>query len=586
MKKASKMLALLLALAMAASMAACGSSDGASAETTAAAEAAETEAAAEEGAETEAPAEEAEEPAAEEADAGEAAGEKVFKFATGTEPTSMDQSKGNSIADNEVQRALQEGLVRLINGEVQPGLAESWEVSEDGLTYTFHIRDGLLWSDGEPLTVDDIVYGFKRLVDPETASPYGWIAGSDASHILNADAVLAGEMSVDELGVAKVDDSTMTITVDTPVPYLLSLLGSCTEYSPVRADYVEQYGTDFAATAEKNVYSGPFVLTSSENQELHYAKNPNYWNADAVNFDEVVQYIVSDDSTRVAMFDSGDVDYVAIPNEQVPLYEGQDQSYQNGNDDYLYINSASETQPLLQDANFRLALNYGLSRTEYISLATNDIYDPGCTFVLPMLSGVNGGTYGEEYGDKLSAFPVDGDVAKAQEYLKAAGVEDPSSVTVELVITDAESEKLIGEVIQQQWQTNLGINVEIRQVTYSEKYGTVLPSGDYELAYGGWGPDYDDPNTYLALFNGNSPYNYSNYKNEEFDALMAAATTEQDVVARMDMLAQAENILLEDGAMVPLQYRTVHYLMNENVTGINFTVGAVNFDWPFGDIAQ
>ena len=165
----------------------------------------------------------------------------------------MDQSKGNSIADNEVQRALQEGLVRLVDKEVLPGLAESWEVSEDGLVYTFHIREGLLWSDGEPLTVDDIVYGFKRLVDPETASPYGWIAGSDAAHILNADGVLAGELSVDELGVAKVDDSTMTITVDTPVPYLISLLGSCTEFTPVRADYVEQYGTDFAATADKNV---------------------------------------------------------------------------------------------------------------------------------------------------------------------------------------------------------------------------------------------------------------------------------------------------------------------------------------------
>lgn len=584
MKKASKLVALLLALTMAASMAACGSSDSGSADTTAVAEeAVETEAAEEAGEEeVEEPAEEGEETAAE--------GEKLFRFATGTEPTTMDQSKGNSIADNEVQRALTEGLVRLVDGEILPGLAESWEISEDGLTYTFHIRDGLLWSDGETLTVDDIVYGFKRLVDPETASPYGWITGSDAAHILNADAVLAGEMDLDELGVAKVDDNTMTLTVDTPVPYLISLLGSCTEFSPVRQDYVEQYGTDFAATADKNVYSGPFVLESSENQELHYVKNPNYWNADAVNFDQVIQYIVTDDSTRVAMFDSGDIDYVAIPNEQVPLYEGQDQSYQNGNDDYLYINSASETQPLLQDANFRLALNYGISRTEYISLATNDIYDPGCTFVLPMLSGVNGGTYGEEYGDQLAAFPVDGDVEKAQEYLtaamEAANISDPSEITVELVITDAESEKLIGEVIQQQWQTNLGINVEIRQVTYSEKYGTVLPNGDYELAYGGWGPDYDDPNTYLALFNGNSPYNYSKYKNEEFDALMAQATVEQDAKTRMDILAQCENILLQDGAMVPLQYRTVHYLLNENVSGINFTVGAVNFDWPFGDIAQ
>ena len=511
-------------------------------------------------------------------------GEKVFRYAVSTEPTSLDPSKGNSIGDNEVQRALTETLVRTNEGVPEPGLAESWEVAEDGLTYTFHLRDGLKWSDGEPLTANDVVYGFRRLVSPETASPYAWIVG--VTNIKNGAESVDGTVPPEEMAVSAPDEKTVVIELTAPTAYFLNLIGTCTEFSPVRQDKVEEFGQDFAATADKNVYSGPFVLTSSENQVLVYEKNPNYWNADAVHFDRVEQSIVPEAATQVSMYESGDLDMVYLPVTDVELYEGQDQSFENGNDDFVYINCASETQPLLQDANFRLALNYGLSRTEYISLATNDIYDPGCTFVLPMLSGVNGGTYGEEYGDKLSAFPVDGDVAKAQEYLKAAGVEDPSSVTVELVITDAESEKLIGEVIQQQWQTNLGINVEIRQVTYSEKYGTVLPSGDYELAYGGWGPDYDDPNTYLALFNGNSPYNYSNYKNEEFDALMAAATTEQDVVARMDMLAQAENILLEDGAMVPLQYRTVHYLMNENVTGINFTVGAVNFDWPFGDIAQ
>lgn len=584
MKKASKLLALLLALAMAASMAACGSSGGGSAETTAAAEeAAETEAAEEAAEEAE---EEAEEPA-EEAEAP-AEGGKVFRYAVATEPTSLDQSKGNSVGDNEIQRALQEGLVRTIEGEIMPGLAETWEVDDSKTVYTFHLRDGLKWSDGQDLTTDDILYGFQRLCDPATASPYSWVATEDAAHIKGAQEVVYEGADMSELGVVALDDKTIEITLTTPAPYFLSLLGSCTEFCPVRKDYVEQYAEEFAATADKNVYSGPFLLTSSENQELHYAKNPNYWNADAVNFDEVIQYIIPNSDTQVAMYESGDLDMVYLPLEQVPLYEGEDQSFQNGNDDYLYINNESETQPLLQDVNFRLALNYGLSRTEYISLATNDVYDPGCSYVLPMLSGVSAATYGEEYGDKLAVFPVDGDVAKAQEYLAAAGVTDPSSVTVELCVTDSETEKLIGEVIQQQWQNNLGINVEIRQITYSEKYAAdgVLASGNYELCYGGWSPDYDDPYTYLALFYGKGGNNYSRFKNDEFDALLEASVTESDVQKRMDMLADAENVLLQNGAMVPLQYRTQHYLLNENVTGINFTVGAVNLDWPFGDIAQ
>lgn len=587
MSKFKKVLSLLLAAAMIASLAACGSSDGGAAETTAAAEeAVETEAAAEggeEAEEAEEPAEDAAEPAAE--------GGKEFRYAVSTEPTTLDPSKGNSVGDNEIQRALTEGLVRTIDGQVEEGLAEKWEISDDLLTYTFHLREGLVWSDGEPLTAQDILYGFQRLVDPETASPYGWIATDDAAHIVNAGAVLAGEMGVEELGVEAPDDSTFIIHLNTPAPYFLSLLGSCTEFSPVRKDYVEQYGVDFAATADKNVYSGPFILTSSENQELHYAKNPNYWNADRVNFDTVVQYIVPDAATQVAMYESGDLDMVYVPVDMVPQYEGMEgeSSYQNGNDDFVYINCSSETQPLLQDPNFRLALNYALNHTEYITLATNDVYDPATTFVLPLVGGAEK-TYGEEYGDTLAAFPLEGDMDLAKEYLQkamdAAGYSDPSEITLNFTCTDNETEKKIVETIQYMWQENLGINVEIDQITYGEKYTDVFPNHNFEVGYGGWSPDYSDPYTYLALYIGGSPNNYSAYNNPEFDALLESSTTEQDPVKRMEMLAQAENILLQDGAMVPLQYRTQHYLLNENVTGIKFSLGAVNLDWPFGDIAQ
>ena len=512
---------------------------------------------------------------------------KEFKFAVTTEPTTLDPSKGNSVGDNEIQRALTEGLVRTIDGQVTPGLAETWEVSEDLLTYTFHLRDGLKWSDGEPLTADQVVYGFQRLVDPETASPYAWIAGT--ANIVNANEAMAGNVGVEEIGVTAPDEKTVQIVLAAPTPYFLSLLGSCTEFGAVRQDVVEQWGVDFAATAEKNVYSGPFILESSENQELHYAKNPNYWNADAVNFDTVIQYIVPDPNTQLAMYESGDIDMCYVPLDSVPLYDDVDEAYQNGNDDFLYINSACETQPLLQDKNFRLALNYAINHAEYITLATNDVYDPACTFVLPLVAGVEK-TYGEEYGDMLHAFPLEGDEAKAKEYLQlamdAAGITDPSEITLEFVCTDNETEKKIVETIQYMWNRTLGINVEIRQITYAEKYTVVFTNHDYEVGYGGWSPDYSDPYTYLELFKGDNPNNYSGYNNPDYDALMVASITEADPKARMDMLAEAENILLDDGAVVPLQYRTQHYLLNENVSGIKFSLGAVNLDWPFGDIAQ
>ena len=207
--------------------------------------------------------------------------EKVFRYATNTEPTSLDPTKGQSIGDNEIQHAITEGLVRNTAGDIQPGLAEKWEVSDDGLTYTFHIREDAKWSDGEALTANDFVYSWQRLVDPETASPYAFIG----DYLKNGYAIETGTMDKSELGVKAVDDQTLEVTLENPTPYFLSLIGSSGQYAPLRQDIVEKYGTDFAATADKNVYSGPFKLTSSENNEYIFEKNENYWDIDDINLD-------------------------------------------------------------------------------------------------------------------------------------------------------------------------------------------------------------------------------------------------------------------------------------------------------------
>ena len=521
------------------------------------------------------------------ASSADTSGEKVFRFAIGMDPTTLDPSKGNSVLDNEVQRALTEGLVRTIDGEVTPGCAESWDVSDDQLTYTFHLRDGLKWSDGTDLTAQDFLYGIRRLVDPETASPYGWVAST--AGIVNAEACNSGEKELKELGVQAPDDKTVVITLANPTPYFLSLIGSCTEFAAVREDVVKQYGADFAATAAENVYSGPFVLKSSENQIYVFEKNPNYWNPDAVHFDRVEESVVTESATALAMYEAGDLDFVAIPLEQVANYKDSEEygSYENGNDDFVYINSGSETQPLLQDVNFRKALNYAVDHNSYISLATDDCYRPAMTFVLPEVAGASGGTYGEEYGDTLHAWPADGDPAQAKEYLQkamdAAGITDPSQITLNFTCTDSQTEKREVEVVQEMWTQNLGINVEIKQITYAEKYSNTYPNHDYEVGEGGWSPDYSDPYTYLELFRGDNPNNYSNYHNDEYDKKLASSVTEKDPVKRMQILAECENILLDDGAMVPLQFRVQDYLLRKNYSGIKFSLGAVNLDWAFGD---
>ncbi len=515
-------------------------------------------------------------------DGGDSSDGKVFRYATNTLPTTLDPTKGQSIGDNEIQHAITEGLVRNTAGDIQPGIAESWDESDDGLTYTFHLRDDAKWSDGEQITAADFEYSWKRLVNPETASPYAFIGDC----LKNGQAIEQGNMDVDELGVKAIDDTTLEVTLEHPTAYFLSLIGSSGQYAPLRQDVVEEYGTDFAATADKNVYSGPFVMTSSEDNVWVFEKNDNYWDKDSINLDKCELNYVENTDTQLSMYEAGDLDYVQVPTAYVPDYKDKSEVFANGNVDFCYINSKSDN-PVLGNQNFRLALNYALNRNDYNKLANADTYTAFNGLVFSGLQA-KGTTYGEAYDLDSYSYPLDGDQDKATEYLNAAmqelGIANASDITVEVVTTDADSSKRIVETLQEQWQNALGINVKIRQVTYADIYGKVFPEHDYEIGYGGWGADYDDPYSYLELFKGDSSYNYSQYENPEVDALLTASQDEPDTDTRMDELNQVEQIVLADGAFVPLQTRNVYYMLDDDTTGINFYYCSLNIDWVYADV--
>ena len=513
---------------------------------------------------------------------GDSADGKVFRYAVNTLPTTLDPTKGQSIGDNEIQHAITEGLTRNTAGDVKPGIAESWDESEDGLTYTFHLRKDAKWSDGEPITAADFEYSWKRLVNPETASPYAFIGDC----LKNGQAIEQGKMDVEELGVKAVDDTTLEVTLEHPTSYFLSLIGSSGQFAPLRQDIVEKYGTEFAATSEKNVYSGPFVMTSSEDNVWTFEKNDNYWDKDSIKLDKCELNYVENSDTQLSMYEAGDLDYVQVPTAYVPDYKDKAEVFANGNVDFCYINEKSDN-PALSNKNFRLALNYALNRNDYNKLANADTYTAFNGLVFPGLQA-KGTTYGEAYDLNSYSYPLDGDQDKATEYLNAAmqelGVSNASDITVEVVTTDADSSKRIVETLQEQWQNALGINVKIRQVTYADIYGKVFPEHDYEIGYGGWGSDYDDPYSYLELFKGDSSYNYSQYENPEVDQLLTASQDESDVDARMDHLNQVEQIILADGAFVPLQARNIYYMLDDDTTGINFYYCSLNIDWVYADV--
>lgn len=514
-------------------------------------------------------------------ESGGESGEKVFRYSTNTEATTLDPTKSNCIPDNEIQHAITESLVRNTGGEVTPGVAKDWTISDDGLVYTFNLNPEAKWSDGEQITAQDFVYSYQRLMDPKTAAPYAFIG----EYIKNGVKVEKGEMAPTELGVVAKDDTTLEITLEHPTDYFLSMIGAQAQFAPIRQDVVEQYGADFAADAEKNVYSGPYILTSAENQKWIFEPNEEYWDRENIKLDRVELSYVQKPDTALAMYESGDLDYSIVPSAAVAKYEGKDEVVRNGNVDYYYFNCDGANEAM-KNKNFRLALNYAFDRNSNNKLVNNGVHAPSNAIVFSGLKGVET-TYGEE--SNLKSYPLDGDEAKAKEYLNTAlkelGLSSPSDITVTITTTDAESSKKQAEACQEMWEETLGINVEINQVTYAE----VLKrhdTGEFDIIWGGWGSDYDDPYSYLELYKSDCAYNYSNYKNPEVDKLLNATQTETDAAKRMDMLHQAEQLIIDDGALLPQGERNVHYLLDKDVKGVEFFYCSVNIDWVYADIEQ
>lgn len=531
--------------------------------------------------EPEAPAEEPEEPAeGEEPEEGEEEpaeeSKKILRYSLTADVPTLDQHLANSIPSATVGHQIFEGLIRTYQGEVRPGIAEDWDMSEDGTVYTFYLRDAQ-WSDGEPVTAQDFEYSFRRLLDPETASGYAFIGMA----LKNANAVNKGEVPVEELGVRAIDEKTLEVELENPAGYFLSML-SMMQFAPTRQDYVEEFGKDYAANAENNAYNGPFIVKEWRHEDrLILEKNPNYWDADSINLDEVHIIIVPDQMTALAMFEDGELDMVEVPAEVVSQYEDDVEYYYNGANDFIKLQMDGSSP--LENKDLRLALNYALDRQEFIMLSTGGLYDPNPRYVLPQVNGVDG-EYGDEY--PYEAYPVEGDVDTALEHLDAAmetlGVSDPSEIELELLTTDVERTRKEAEIIQDDLESKLGIKINIRQVPYKQRL-EMEGNKEFEMVVTGWAPDYSDPMTYLELWTTDSGYNHGSYSNPEYDAKIELARTSTDQQERMDAMFEAEKILLEDGAIIPLQLRRIAMLTNPDLVGFESYFVGLSYEYTYAD---
>lgn len=493
---------------------------------------------------------------------------KVLKVAKDVELASMDQHIATDGLSFEVIAATIEGLYTVdADGNAIPAIAESYDLSEDGLTYTFYLREEAKWSNGDPVTSNDFVYAWRRLVDPNTASEYAFIM--DVAGVENAASVNSGDASLEELGVKAVDDYTLEVNLALPVPYFLQLM-AFPSFFPLNESFVTEKGDDYAQSPDGLLANGPFKMTEwTQGHSFKVEKNDSYYDKDNVNLDGVEYKIMKDAQTAALEFDSANMDIVRLTGEIVDLYKDND-AFTLIHEGYLWYIAPNEEVPELQNVNLRQALGRAVNKDQLTETVLND----GSTvadFIVPV--GLATGPDGKDFRETSANDYMTYDVAAAQEYWEKAkqelGVE---SLTLELLFEDTDALKKCAEFIQSELQTNLpGLTIELKSQPKKNRL-ELMRAGDYQLGITRWGPDYADPTTYLDMFITGNANNYPNYSNADYDALMeriGKGDLVYDAEARWEAMKEAEELLIaQDAAALPMYQQGNTYLINPKVSGI------------------
>ncbi|MGH2317265.1 peptide ABC transporter substrate-binding protein [Planococcus sp. SE5232] len=470
--------------------------------------------------------------------------------------TLMDSALAQDVGTFNVLNNVNEGLFRLDeDNQAIPALAAAEpEVSEDGLTYTFTLRKAN-WSDGTPITSADFVYSWQRAIDPATESPYGpyMMAGT----IANAEAIAAGEMDPTELGVVAPDDSTLTVTLERPIPYFLSLMAFGTFY-PQNEAFVAGAGDAYATNADQVLYNGPFKLTEwdgSEGSSWTMEKNEEYWDAETVVLETINVDVVTDPAAAVDLYTSGEKDIAFLAGEAAEQYADDPEVMEGQSPNVFYIkfNQLRDgKRTALANEDIRRALAQAFDKADIVGKVLADGSLPA-NYLVPSEFAVN--ENGEDFrsiNGEMLEFDAEAAAELWSQGLQAEGLDE---LTLELLGEDHDVAIQLNEELKVHLEENLeGLTVELKTVPFEELLA-LEDAQNYDLLHTGWGPDYLDPMTFLDLFVTDSPLNLMSYSNEEYDALIESAKGElaQDPVARWEAMAEAERILLEeDVAIAPI----------------------------------
>ena len=501
------------------------------------------------------------------------------------EPTSLNTLLATYAYDFTPINAMIECLYRDDENDVpQPAGAETVDISDDKLVYTFHLREDATWSNGDPVVATDYEFAWQQALNPEVASDYAYML----YFIHNAEPYFNGEVEWSEVGVKVIDDYTLEVTLDNPLPYATDLFAFPT-LAPINQKFYEEVGADkYATDAEYFCCNGMYELTEwSHNSQIVFQKREDYWNADAVGPDEIVYKIITDSQAGLNSYLSREIDYTDLDSGEV-VQQAEAAGFEVGvkparSSYYLIVNTEDE---FMSNQNLRLALAYSIDKQALVDTVYQNDNQPMTSFTPPAImgaAGADGPTFQEALlEERGEMYPASGDLEKAQEYLQAA-LEELGCTVDELNLSidcaDDSLRRNCATFLQEQWRQNLGIeNITVNSMQ-TKQVSANRQSGDYCMSLGGWSPDYNDAINFLDLWVTDGGNNDSFWSNEEYDNLIAQATAEADEEVRQQYLFDAEEILAAEMPIIPLYWQCQNYSYNSDkiVDGAIITANQTTF---------
>ncbi|PTI47616.1 peptide ABC transporter substrate-binding protein [Staphylococcus succinus] len=492
---------------------------------------------------------------------------QVFRKVLPQDISSLDTALVTDTVSFDVFNQIYEGLYTLDkNDKAQPGVAKDMpKKSNGGKTLTIKLRKDAKWSNGDPVTAQNFEYAWKRVVNPKTASEYAYIMYD----LKNAEAINTGKKDIDELGVKAVNDHTLKVELNKPIPYISELLAFAT-FMPQNEKVVNKHGEQYGTTAEKSIYNGPFKVEDWKVEDkIQLVKNKDYWDKKKVHLDRVNYKVLKDQQAGASLYDTGSVDDTLITADQVDKYEGNPGLKKRLLASTFYVKLNRDNVPEFKNKDLRLAISQAIDKEGYVNAVKNNGSSATDGFTSKYTAkSPDGKDFTESVQSPLSYNPK----AAKEHYDKAKKELGIKNLTFTMNTEDTADAKISAEYIKAQVEKNLpGVTMKIKQLPFKQRINQEH-SETFEASLSGWGPDYPDPLTFLSIMTTGNASNNTGWGNKEYDKLIKDANGKllQKPDERQAAMKKAEEIMLQEAPVAPIYQKGEAHLTNPQVKGLYY----------------